>query len=311
MQRPSIPSAPETLHLGGGRHYFARWSSSDAQRASEWTIAQLARLGIPTGGQNRLNEAATIIRQTNLVQVQYDYNSDTARAVAEALKTTFEQYLIVKDLNEVDAPARKKLRLMLRGTLTPSTRDDQGRDVQAELFAGVVFRAAGYRVDLAEPDLVISRAGGKWGVAVKRVKNERQFTTRLRGAQEQLQRHRLYGFVVVNPELLLDAMLAGSLLSHDDVSASLYGRIAALANLVDDSRPSNRVLAVMALATAFAPVQRSEGFRFEFGVFIHQVYLTAKNPKWVAAIKRVGEAMYSGINRGLRAGAIPPVDAAQ
>jgi hypothetical protein len=298
------------IHLGGGRHALSRWGSSDALRAAEWTLARLADLGIDTAAPNRLADAVDLIRRTNAIEVQYDVRSSTALAVSEAIKVAFEQYLIVSKLHHIDGVAQKKLRLMLRGDLTPAQQDDPGRDTQTELFAGVVFRAAGYRVDIAEPDLVISKGTGKWGVAVKRVKSERQLTARIRSAQGQLQRHRLDGFIVVNPELLMDQMLREARLSHDELSTRLYSRIADLTNKIDGSDPSNRVLAIMALATVFAPVKHHRTFRFDFGVFIHQCYVTGGKAGSVAAIKRVGDAMFAAINRVLTVDAKPPKGAA-
>jgi hypothetical protein len=195
---------------------------------------------------------------------------------------------------------------MLRGPDLPATTgDDQGRDAQAELFTGIIFKAAGYRVDLGEPDLLISSRARKWGVAVKRVKKDRRFPERIRKAQRQLENQRLFGFVVVNPEMLLARWLSSGD-SHEVVSKRLFERTNEWVGQIDGSQPGNRVLALMALATAFNARRHGDRFRFTFGVYIHQQYIAGGSPTEIRAVKRIGAAMYSAINSKLGRYAKPP-----
>jgi hypothetical protein len=218
-----MPLMEHPSRLAGGRVEFAKWSNLDALRAGGWTLDMLRDLGVKVGSENRLRRAVDLVRQCTGLSVRLGGpTSDTTVALSEALRTVFEQYMIVKYLNSVDDQARKKLGLMLKGPEVPvETGDDPGRDVQAELFSGVLLRGAEYRVDLGEPDLVISRGAKRLGVAVRRVKSDRGFRRRVVEAQRQLERQGLYGFIVVNPELLLYRLLRRGLMLRG-ISSELF-----------------------------------------------------------------------------------------
>lgn len=299
-------SHPESL--GGGRFDFARWTAETSFQAAERTLDRLRELQVLRDTPGRLANARDLIRRSITFPIQYDHpSSATGAAVGEALKTIFEQYLIVKHLHTVDRDVIKKLKLMQKGGPLPAEQgDDPGRDAQAELFAGVVLRGAGYFIDLGEPDLRISKDRKIWGVAVKRVKSDKRFRQRVRHAQRQLVRQDLYGFIVVNPELMLYRLHAEGL-DQDSISQFLYDKTGEWSSHLDDSDPNNRVLAVMAIATAFRLTMVKSQPQFRFGVFTHVRYVTSGTAREIAAVKQIGDDMHRSINQSFTADMRDPV----
>jgi hypothetical protein len=285
--------------MGGVRGVFLRWSPADAVRAADITITRLKDFGVTLRPSNRIERARDLVHRSNLFDVQFDpSNRSTEIGVAEAQKTIFETYLLVKDLQP---PVPKTIRIL--GTIAHApdlpalTGDDHGRDSQAELFTGAMFRAAGFRVDPGEPDLRVSPNGKVWGVAVKRVKSDRQFQARVRKAQEQLAGQKLYGFIVVNPDILLGKLYAAN--PEADLSTMLFERTGDWVNYLNQDATLDRVLAVMALGTSFKLVRNGRQRSFEFGLHIHQRFVTNGADSEMAAIRRLSQTMMRNLQNSL------------
>jgi hypothetical protein len=280
--------------MGGVRGVFLRWSPADCIKAADYTLERFRSLGAKVETPNRIERARDLVRQANLFNVQYDRRDRTTEfGVAEAQRTIFETFLIVKDLQPPSAETRKKLRSILRAPEVPVLDgDDPGRDAQAELFTGAIFRAAGFHVDVGEPDLRIRSGIRVWGVAVKRVKSDRQFSKRVRKAQQQLAGQGLYGFIVVNPEIFLARAYAQD--SAADLSVILFDKTGDWVNYLEQDQTLDRVLAVVGLATSFRLV-RSPKQAFEFGLHIHYRFVTKGEPAELAAIRAMSETMMASL----------------
>jgi len=73
------------------------------------------------------------------------------------------------------------------------------RDYQAELFvAAICSKARMIPIMYEEPDICCSLNGNEYGIAVKRVKSERQFVRRIREAAEQIEQARKPGVIVID-----------------------------------------------------------------------------------------------------------------
>jgi hypothetical protein len=285
--------------MGGARGLFLAWSPEETLRAADLTIARLIQFGVTLRPSNRIARARDLVRRSDQFDVQFDpSNRATELAVAEAKKTIFETYFLVKDLQPPTAQTIKMLRKIAHASDLPRlTGDDHGRDFQAELFTGAVFRAAGFHVDHGEPDLRVSPNGRVWGVAVKRVKSDRQFEARVRKAQKQLANQELYGFIVVNPEILLAKTYAAN--PTTDLSAMMFDRTGDWVDYLDRDDTIDRVLAVLALGTSFKLVRDGRRRSFEFRLHVHFRFVTNGAPSELAGIRQLSEAMLHNLKTSL------------
>lgn len=291
--------------MGGVRGVFLQWSPADAVRAADLTIARLLRFGVTLQPSNRIAHARDLIRQSSQFDVQFDPSDrSTEVAVAEAHKTTFETYLLVRDLQPPELKTIKMLRKIAHAPDLPLlTGDDPGRDLQAELFTGAMFRATGFRVDPGEPDLRVSPNGKVWGVAVKRVKSDRQFEARVRKAQGQLAGQGLYGFIVVNPDVVLGKIRAAN--PAADLSALLFDRTAVWVDYLDHDSTLDRVLAVMALGTSFRLVRSGRQRSFELTLHFHPRFVTNGAKSEMAAIRGLANTMMQNLKSSLEGLSVP------
>lgn len=215
---------------------------------------------------------------------------ETERALAEANRTVFEQHLITGELQPPDTSIRQKLRLMVTGpSVSVPGRHDPARDAQAELFAGVLFYGAGFRVDSAEPDLVLSRAGERFGVAVKRVTSSKNFDKRLRQARNQLLSAGKRGFIVVSADQYLSEVYFRD--RSANLSAVHYARISEWTDRLPLDPARNPVLAVSGISTSFRHRSGGSGQDLEFQIHFHNRFVTWQEPAAIAGAQRFGESM--------------------
>jgi hypothetical protein len=285
--------------IGGARGLFVAWSPNETVRAADLTIARLLQFGVALRPSNRIARARDLVRRTNQFDVQFDPSDrSTEFAVAEAKRAIFETFFLVRDLQPPTPTTISVLRKIAHAPDLPRlSGDDHGRDLQAELFTGAVFRAAGFHVDTGEPDLRVSPNGKVWGVAVKRVKSDRQFEARVRKAQKQLANQKLYGFIVVNPEILLAKTYRAN--PETDLSAMLFDRTGDWVDYLDRDATIDRVLAVLALGTSFKLVREGRQRSFEFRLHVHFRFVTNGAASEIAAIRQLSAAMMQNLTTAL------------
>jgi hypothetical protein len=260
--------------VGGLRGEFARWEPDDAITAANRALERLRALGVKVTPGNRLERARDQIAQAERLHVQLGPGDwDMEFVLAEANKTIFEQHLIVSGLRDVDKLARKKLGIMLKGEPTPTdSSDDPPRDEQAEFFTAALLWAAGYRVDLGEPDLIITRGNSRLGVAVKRVKSDKQFYARVTSGEKQLKRQSMFGFIVVNADRHLNRIYQEN--RSADLSRTLFEKTAEWIDYVDLTHSSGRVLAVIGMATSFRRISGKPGRAFDVALHFHSQFVS-------------------------------------
>lgn len=280
---------------GGLRTQLVAWSNADAIAAADATVTRLRELGVSVKPGNRLVAARDLISQADRFAVQYGHGSmETELAVAEANRTVFEQSLIVKRVQVHDEATRKRLEEMIAGPLVPTGRWDRPRDTQLELFAAVIFWGAGFRVDWGEPDLIASRPGFAYGIAVKRVSSDRQFRKRVREAQKQLIQHGRSGFIVVGAEPYLTRLYRAA--RSADLRAALFQKTGEWVDYLAVTKP-DRVLGVTGLATSFRLARDGLRFWLEFQVHIHPRFVVHGRPEELAQVDAVGQDMIASLYR--------------
>jgi len=289
--------------MGGVRGAFLRWDPADSIRAADYTLQRLRSFGVRLPAPNRVEWARDLIRRASLFNVQYDRRDQTAVEVVEAQRTIFETFLIVRDLQPPSADTIKKLESIVRAPNLAALPDDPGRDAQAELFTGAVYRAAGFYVDSGEPDLRISIGSRVWGVAVKRVKSDRHYARRVKKAQKQLANQSLYGFIVVNPEIFLARARAKD--PDADLSSVMFDKTGDWVDYLTQDQTLDRVLGVVGLASSFQLVRSPQGHTFEFRLHIHFRFVTQGDARELAAIKRVSNGMMASLKATLASLRIP------
>ena len=252
----------EAEPLGGSTQPFAAWSAEQMIGAADGGLTRLADLGVEVQSDNRLLRARDTIERCERLNVQLGPGDPRMeRTLAEANKTVFEIQLALRGLANPTKAVRKKLRIMLRGLDVPmDMQNDHARDEQAEFVTAALFCAAGYTVDVAEPDLIIRKGARQLGVAVKRVKSDRQFQARVRKANDQLRDSKLQGLIVVNPELMLARAYYQDRTA--DLSRLLFDRTIEWMRYAEYADPTSPLLGVIGLATSFRWVAGGNGRQF-------------------------------------------------
>jgi hypothetical protein len=288
---PSLKATypPGTEPLGGYREEFAAWSTEQAIKAVTYILDQLRALGVPTPPGNRLQKSCDTIASADRFHVQLGPGDpEMEEWLVEANRTIFEQHFIVRHI--VNYPqactptTRSNLQSMLGGQVVPVPgKYDRARDIQAELFSATVFWAAGYQVAFAEPDLIIQNENStRLGVAVKRVTSDQQFYKRVCKARDQLAANSLSGFIVVNAARYLSQLYFAD--RSVDFSAALFHKVIEWLDYIDIHDPTNRVQAVIGIATSFKLARRSQGQVFEAMVHFHPRFVTKSDSESIQAI---------------------------
>lgn len=215
--------------------------------------------------------------------------------LVEANRTIFEQHFIVRHIvkypQACTPTTQGKLQSMLGGQVVPVLgKYDLARDIQAELFSAAVFWAAGYQVEFTVPDLIIQKANStQLGVAVKRVTSDRQFRKRVCEARDQLTANSLSGFIVVNAARYLPQLcFAGRSV---DFSAALFRKVIEWLDYIAIYDPTNRVQAVIGIATSFKLARRSQEQVFEAMVHFHPRFVAKDDSESIQAIHQAVGAM--------------------
>jgi hypothetical protein len=281
--------------VGGLRGQFGGWDPTDAVKAADRALARLRELGVHVPRENRLAAARDLVKRAESLNVQLGPSDwEMEFALAEANKTIFEQHVIVSALHDVDKPAKKKLKIMLRGDATPKlTGDDHPRDEQAELYTGALLGAAGYGVKIGEPDLLLTRGAARFGVAVKRVKSESQYQSRILEAERQIEKQDLDGIIVINAEVHLMRLYHAD--RSVDYSKALFGKTDQLISYLDLEKPGSRILAVIGVATSFRRPVRRGGREFEVNMHFHPQFVITDDPAAKIEAGKVAERMARGI----------------
>jgi len=288
--------------LGGTCGLIVGWSTSQALEAANHTLSRLQRLGVQVPAGNRLERARKSIQRIDRFHVQLGHGDQaTERLLAEASRTVFEQHLIVYELQPLNPDTIRKLQLVLTGPDIPvAGRHDPARDAQAELFAGVLFYGAGFRVDPVEPpDLMLTRNGWRAPVAVKRVTSAKNFKKRLRQGRDQLIAARGRGFIVVNADMFLSELYYQN--RSTNLSAAHYEKISEWTDGLPLDHVRNPVLGVVGISTSFQHRRGGSGHDLAFQIHFHSRFVTWQDPAQIDAATKfgalMGEALKSALGR--------------
>lgn len=262
-RHPSLDSAypDDSAPIGGKLVRVGNWGEADEVRLAARTLALLADLGIKLSANSRLPQAKADLERA----VQFGPGDpETEEWLAEAKRTIFEVSFIVRALADRAPEIMSRLRQMLGGPAVPERgQQDKARDAQSELLVAAALSAGGYRIDFAEPDLVVpDLMGMKTGVAIKRVSSKRadQIEKRLRQARDQLVRNRLTGIIVVNAERYLAHVYQVN--RGADLSAELYRKVSEWLDYIHERDQSLNVRAVAGIATSIRLNRSTQGFDF-------------------------------------------------
>lgn len=276
MTHPSLAAdfTPYGAPLGGSIDRILAWDFNAMKRAGEDTITRFNAAGAQIPRQNRIQASVKQLERTRSKPFQigpgYDSNEEL---LAECHRTLFEMHVIASNLDSNDdSRTLRDIAVMAGGPVLPSKDTfDRSRDIQAEQLARSLFRAAGYRVDMAEPDLVLYRSGSpNLGVAVKRVTGDAQYQKRVGKAEDQLEMHNLDGFIVVNAQrFLTDAYFADRSV---DLSAALFRKVSSWVRFLRPQRQL-RVLAVVGIGTSFPFSTSREGDATGCLLHFHSMYV--------------------------------------
>ena len=154
-------------------------------------------------------------------------------------------YLIVSELtrppalDNLDGPMHK----LLAGHALPQAETHAiSRDTQFELYIAAVFRRAGYKVRLDEPDVILQVRGSTVGIAAKRPKTPKKIERRLREARNQIERVGKPGIVAIDVSVVQNPRNGIIVVDHPD---ELYLPTKASADALLDS---NRDMVMSAVA---------------------------------------------------------------
>ena len=118
----------------------------------------------------------------------------------------FETILAALPLDPEVAGWQAKLQLALDGGVlrTDEIKHSPARDYQFELVVASVFRQAGYRVLLAEPDVVVETSIGPFGIAAKRPRVHSKVERNIRDARHQIEDTTGAGAIAVDVSILVN-----------------------------------------------------------------------------------------------------------
>jgi hypothetical protein len=177
-------------------------------RAAKETIARLESVGIAVSKSSRLPTSQRLIERSHDRRAPDPENRLQADAIADALLTIMDFFLIAHTVAPNHAPDDQvsKIRVALSGA--PKETDHSStlaRDIQFELVLGAWIAKSGGRVHLAEPDLRMFLVDDYIGIAAKRVSSGRKIEKRMRAAINQIKSSRRCGVIALN----LDRVVRG------------------------------------------------------------------------------------------------------
>jgi hypothetical protein len=133
------------------------------------------------------------------------------------LRTWHRSLLELSDLhlivNELCRPPevmgwRKAFQQIVSGEPIPidEVKHSRSRDIQFELVTAAMLRAAGYEIELAEPDVVVKVQKRKYGVAAKRPRSFGNLDKVVKDADAQIGRSGHDGFIALDLSSLLNPL---------------------------------------------------------------------------------------------------------
>lgn len=171
------------------------------REAATYVYETVESLGFDATRSSRLARMKRVFKKKGFIKEtdpEFGLACEALRDIA-ILEFSFDQLVPVLSPEVLQS----KVALIVKDGIFPQDSPrTPGRDTQTELYVAAVCQAAGLSPVFAEPDVVVSTASGRYGLAVKRVKNMKQLEKRFRDAASQIQRSGMIGFIV------LDLMLA-------------------------------------------------------------------------------------------------------
>ena len=276
--------------LGGRQAALIQWQAETALAAADDTLARLRLMEVRVPPRCRLEQSRDAVRRVTQFNVQLAHGDpNTERLYVESHRTILESYIITRDLEPPTPETADRLRRMLGGPAVPiQGRHDPARDIQAEFFAAALLFGSGFRVDPEEPDLMLTRGGVKWPVAVKRATSHRNFQKRMRQAKEQLIRSKRAGFIAVSADQFLVEHYEKD--HESDLSALHYAKIAEWTDQLALKPENNPVVGVIGLCTSFRLI-RGTPSAMNLNLHFHQRFVTWQDPAQIRAAQEVGAAM--------------------
>lgn len=105
-------------------------------------------------------------------------------------------------------------------------RDASPRDFQFELYVAALSRKAGFSIELAEPDVIVSHPDLEFGIAAKRPKSLGRVRPNIKKASEQIRRSDRQGSIAV--DLSLAANPKNSCMIAEDTDVGVHAQDAYL-----------------------------------------------------------------------------------
>ena len=170
---------------------------------SAFVMSSIEAIGVDVPAASRLRQMHDlIVSVTGMIQPSHP-NFDVAREAIRDLQMlgfTFDHL----DSHHSTPSLQQLVRKLVKDSVLPQLDlvHSPGRDAAAELFAGAVCASAAFLpVDWEEPDVTCVRNAVKFGLAVKRVKSEKNLHKLVRKAVKQIRRSGLPGIIILDASL--------------------------------------------------------------------------------------------------------------
>ena len=166
------------------------------------TLCGALNLVIPAG--SRLDKMRRVVLERGENAVTLRDNPDFEIAL-ESVRDLIQARVILSQMGR-GAEFPRLFRRLVRDAVLPqeNLKDSWGRDTQCELFVAAICSVAGLPPKLSEPDITLRFAGTSWGVAVKRIKNEKNFRKRIKEGIEQIAHTGLPGVIIADVSMMLN-----------------------------------------------------------------------------------------------------------
>lgn len=123
----------------------------------------------------------------------------------EAVREVQQMDFIFRELSSIqqDKTLKDKVKKLIKDSVLPEEGDEHsfGRDAQCELYVAAICQKAGLHPVLVEPDIQCALGSIQYGIAVKRLKSDKQVEELVRKAVNQIEGCGLPGHIALDVSL--------------------------------------------------------------------------------------------------------------
>ena len=208
----------------------------DNLREIQDVYAQFEQLGIPTVSSSRINtyrDAFESLRQASKEKRRPDLS------LATLMLHTMVEFAQLRTIVKAAMASPERISLndqlgrLISGTSvpTPLYKHSPAHDFQFESFLGAVAELSGYKVNFAEPDIIVQCDTYTFGIAAKRPRSKRAVEKNCRKAASQIRQSGLPGIIALEMSF---ALYPNQCINTNDLAGSLAFIQAAANKFVGD-----------------------------------------------------------------------------